>query len=78
MHTDEQVGVILIGNAGAVSQFHKHVGLAGIYYLHIGFIGFDKPTQLQNYFQGYGRLAGRHTRAASILAAMAGIQYYSA
>ena len=59
MDRDEYIGVVSIGDVGALAQFDELVGLARIDHLHIGEDLFDIGAKLQRDGQ-IKRLLGRH------------------
>ena len=51
MDGNEQVGVVLVGDAAALPQFHKAVVLTRVNHLDIRKILIDKFSELQRHFQ---------------------------
>ena len=70
MDGDEHVGIVAVGDGGALAQLDEFVGLARVDHLHVGQVLLDVGPELLGHGQIDGFLGGHLAQGARVLAAV--------
>lgn len=73
MNGDKEVSFFVVGDIGALVEFEKNVGLAGIDDFDVGYIFLNIAAEEEGDFEGNIFFAGGAARGAVVFAAVASV-----
>ena len=76
MERDEEVGMVVVRDFGAVVEFHEDIGATGIYHLDIRAVFADELAGFQRDVKRHVFLAGVRSEASGILPAVSRVNHH--